>query len=211
MQWLRNLNTAVSIIKLLVALAATSGGAMTLALLNEMRWYAALTIGAVFTAAIIMTIVGVDYLYRTYTINRKISAHQLSVVNIGVDPMTGLRGIQLFLGIKNDAERAIYFKVERIHCQLNQQTHARFPGMPKPIQIQAGKGGGSPIPPILNLPSNIQQYEGYVEVEVKYGKNEEKVPRTYRTRAEFSVFLQPVPNGGLVAAVQVTGGTGEYE
>jgi hypothetical protein len=209
--WFRTANAAVTIIKILLALAATSGGAMTLALLREVPWYEATVFGCVLTAALIMSIVGIDYLWRTHTISKKVAIWQLRVVIVEIDAVTKKLSVQLVAHLKNRAIRPVYYDTVRVNCHIDKLTYDKMIEQPKPLEIQPGNSGGIPIQKIYGLDPMKQAFEGRAEFEFKYGKSADKLKRTYKTTGIFIIYVFPTPSGIPMAHLETIGGTASYE
>lgn len=209
LKWFRAANTAVSIIKILLALAATSGGAMTLALLSEIRWYAALTIGAVFTAALLMICVGIDYFWRTYGIARKVRVREVRPRSIRLNPQTNRIELELTVYVLNSAIVPAWVQFERVAFQVDNQTHAPATEKPDPMEVQPDVMC-MVTPDMISLDPNKTQMEGTLEVQLKYGKNKEKIIKSYKTMGRLSVH---VTHGvfGPIANVITIGGQSSYD
>jgi hypothetical protein len=208
MQWFRNLNAAVSIIKLLVALAATSGGVMTLTLLSELRWYIALTVGAVFTAALLMICVGIDYFWRIYGIARKVRVLEVRPRSIRLNQQTNRIELELTVYVRNSAIVPVWIQFERVAFQVDNQTHP--PGeRADPMEVQP-ESMCSITPDAISLDPTKTQMEGTLEAQLKYGKKKNKIDKPYKTLGRLSVH---VTHGvfGPIANVITIGGQASYD
>jgi hypothetical protein len=184
---------------------------MTIALLRELPWYAALTIGAVFTASLLVMLLVIDYFWRLYTISKKVSVTQLRSVHTFLNPTTKRLSIQMAAHLQNFAFRPVFYQLKRVNCHIDKLTHDMSPDMSKPLEIQVANSGAIPIPIIEGLDPSRQQFQGRVELEFKYGKKEDNLKRTYKTTGAFTIYIFPTPFGNPVAHIEVTGATATYE
>jgi hypothetical protein len=210
--WFRTANAAVTIIKVLLALAATSGGAMTLALLRDLPWYEAVTYGCVLTAALVVIITGVDNLWRTHTIDKKVAMWQLRCALIEVDPITKKFSLHLVAHIRNNSIRPIFFVAERVNCHIDKLTHDRSTELDKPpLEVQSQNSLVLSVPVIPEIDPSKQRHSGELELGVRYGKNENNVKKIYKTRGLFIIYIYMSPTGMPMAHVETTSGKGSYE
>jgi hypothetical protein len=206
-EWGTRANDAASFIMWLITFAATSGVATTLALFwQQLPWYQALVYGAALAAALVMLVVGIDHLVRIHTINRKFAVFEVRVAHIGISPKKLTFHLVAFVG--NRALRPIWYKLDRVNCHIDMTTHQPAPAMLTALEIQPDSPGQIPIPPIT---VNAGKHEfGRLECELKYGKSQDRLRRTYKTNGQFKISVFPDPMGLPSASVVSLGAKAEY-
>jgi hypothetical protein len=170
-------------------------------------WYVALTAGAVLFASLVMAIVGIDYLRRVHGIRGKIAVRQVRTRSISLNPATNKLELRISIYIINNATRPIWIRYERAQCSVDLQTHEPTSEL-IPIEVQPGNYRGVSTPTV-SLDSSKSEFEGWVEVEAKYGKNE-KANLPYRTKGAITINVANTPVG-WTANVMTMGGTASWD
>jgi hypothetical protein len=202
---------AASFIKLLIVASAASGAAVTLgALWQQVPWYIAITSGSVLFAALVMAVVGIDYLRRMHGIRGKIGVRRVQVRSISFNPTTNKVELRISVYILNDSTRPLWISIERAQCLVDLQSHAPNADLPDVEEVQPGMHRGySPDGPISLDPSKTE-FQGSVEVDAKYGKKKDKLWEPYKTKGNITVNIANTPLG-WTATITTLGGVASFK
>lgn len=205
--------SAVAAIKTLIVLAVASGAAVTIvALWQQVPWYMAVTCGCLIFAALVMSIVGLDQLYRVHGIKGKITLRELRVRDISFNEATKKLDVRIGVYIINKSTRTLWIRIDRVQCQLDLQTHEPYPagGQPYEMEVQRDNAGGIATDRI-SLDPTKREFLGTLEVDAQYGKKKGKYLRgPYKTKGKITLVVANSPLGwnGYLMAV---GGEASYD
>jgi hypothetical protein len=206
----RALNAA-ALVKWLVVFAAASGAVVTVgALWQQVPWYTAITTGAVLFAALVMAILGIDHLRRIHGIRGKIQVTNVRTRAISLNPNTNRLDFELSIHVLNNSTRPLWISLDRAQCVIDLQSHIPLDLLPAANEVQPANHRSIRMP-IISLDPSKSEFEGWVELEARYGKKKDKYLRSpYKTKGLITVNVANTPLG-WTANIVTTGGTASWD
>lgn len=166
-----------------------------LALAQHVVWYVAVPAGCVVMASLVLTIAGIDNLQRVYSLRGKIGMKEVRVRAISFNEQSKKLEIRLALYFPNRYIKPVWLRFERVAYQLDLQSHQPPQDLGHDMEVQPEASAAYSVDDPISVDPSKAKFDGWVEAELKYGRNKNSIRHTYKTSGPITVHVFNTPVG----------------